>query len=99
MEVAEHLMRFTNSLATNMAVSFAPVSLKMPAGIEELITDFSREVLRSQPANIYTFGADYFKTLLHRREAQQAGAIWCLRDSLLGNAPVRCFPGFFSLLC
>ncbi|KAK2949610.1 putative radial spoke protein 7 [Blattamonas nauphoetae] len=36
---------------------------KIPDGLKEILKDFSREVLRDQPANIYTYGATYFGKL------------------------------------
>lgn len=56
-----------------MSVSFAPVRLEPPAGIEQLLYDFTKEVLRSQPADIAAFGAEYFKTLQLKEKAQSAG--------------------------
>lgn len=32
----------------------------VPQGFQELLADFTREVLREQPANIVEFGAHYF---------------------------------------
>jgi len=42
-------------------MQYAPKKLSVPAGWEQLLTDFSREVLKSQPAEIYAFASDYFK--------------------------------------
>ncbi|KAL6257062.1 hypothetical protein P5V15_011997 [Pogonomyrmex californicus] len=41
---------------------------KVPEGLRELCTDIAREVLRSQPRNIYCFIADYVEALLITRE-------------------------------
>ncbi|XP_011692809.1 PREDICTED: uncharacterized protein LOC105452946 isoform X2 [Wasmannia auropunctata] len=41
---------------------------KVPEGLRELCTDIAREVLRSQPRNIYCFVADYVEALLITRE-------------------------------
>ncbi|CAH0552516.1 unnamed protein product [Brassicogethes aeneus] len=40
----------------------------IPDGLKELISDISREVLRSQPEDIYMFVADYLDALLITRE-------------------------------
>ena len=40
------------------------------AGMEQLLYDFSREVLREQPANIHSFAAQYFANKI----AERAGA-------------------------
>ena len=37
--------------------------MPLPDGFKELITEFTREVLRNQPAKIYEFGAMYFADL------------------------------------
>ncbi|KAJ4445552.1 hypothetical protein ANN_12232 [Periplaneta americana] len=44
----------------------------VPEGLRELCTDISREVLRSQPTNMYQFIADYLDALLHTRETARA---------------------------
>ncbi|XP_051154699.1 uncharacterized protein LOC127277531 isoform X2 [Leptopilina boulardi] len=41
---------------------------RIPDGLRELCTDISREVLREQPKNIYSFIADYLEALLITRE-------------------------------
>ncbi|EFN72263.1 hypothetical protein EAG_07284 [Camponotus floridanus] len=41
---------------------------KVPEGLRELCADIAREVLRSQPRNIYCFVADYVEALLITRE-------------------------------
>ncbi|KAL6435861.1 hypothetical protein ACFW04_005615 [Cataglyphis niger] len=41
---------------------------EVPEGLRELCTDIAREVLRSQPRNIYCFVADYIEALLITRE-------------------------------
>lgn len=40
----------------------------VPDGLRELISDISREVLRSQPDDLYTFIADYLDALMITRE-------------------------------
>jgi len=32
----------------------------IPDGFPALLKDFTREILRNQPTNIYEFGAEYF---------------------------------------
>ncbi|KAL2742434.1 sperm surface protein Sp17-like [Vespula maculifrons] len=41
---------------------------KVPEGLRELCTDITREVLRSQPREMYSFIADYIDVLLITRE-------------------------------
>ncbi|KAF7396725.1 hypothetical protein HZH66_007587 [Vespula vulgaris] len=41
---------------------------KVPEGLRELCTDITREVLRSQPREMYSFIADYIDLLLITRE-------------------------------
>ncbi|XP_055346761.1 uncharacterized protein LOC129594183 [Paramacrobiotus metropolitanus] len=43
-------------------------AVHLPKGFRRLLDDFSREVLRQRPCNIYQFGADYFACLLCRRK-------------------------------
>ena len=35
----------------------------VPEDFPDLLHDFAREVLRDQPANIYEYGAQYFKAM------------------------------------
>ena len=35
----------------------------IPGSFPELLSDFTKEVLRNQPENIYEFGAFYFKAI------------------------------------
>lgn len=42
--------------------------VKMPDGLKELLSDISREVLRSQPDDPYDFIANYLETLMVVRE-------------------------------
>jgi len=51
----------------------------VPAEFPTLLKSFTREVLRSQPANIYEFGATYFEELQQLRDAGEGG----------GGAPQR----------
>lgn len=39
-------------------------SLAIPEGFPEILRDLTREVLRDQPDNVYTYGAAYFERLL-----------------------------------
>jgi len=38
----------------------------LPDELPKILKDFTKEVLRAQPANIYQFGADYFNTELRK---------------------------------
>uniref|UniRef100_A0A1I8GUB1 RIIa domain-containing protein n=1 Tax=Macrostomum lignano TaxID=282301 RepID=A0A1I8GUB1_9PLAT len=51
-----------------MSVPFSSTKLRVPRGFQSLLEGLAREVLRSQPADIYTFGAMYFEELIRRRE-------------------------------
>jgi len=42
--------------------------VKIPEGLNELLSDISREVLRSQPTKIYPFIADYLESMLLTRD-------------------------------
>lgn len=46
----------------------------VPDGLRELMTDISREVLRTQPENLYTFIADYLDALMITRENARVAA-------------------------
>ncbi|XP_030761977.1 uncharacterized protein LOC115886813 [Sitophilus oryzae] len=46
----------------------------IPEGLKELMSDISREVLRSQPENIYMFIADYLDALMITRENARVAA-------------------------
>lgn len=46
-----------------MSVSFAPTKLRVPEGFEEMLYEFAKSALREQPADINSYGADYFKKL------------------------------------
>ncbi|XP_072938465.1 uncharacterized protein [Epargyreus clarus] len=48
---------------------FESCRLALPEGLKELMSDISREVLRSQPENLYQFITDYLAALLDAREA------------------------------
>ncbi|CAH1796274.1 unnamed protein product [Owenia fusiformis] len=51
-----------------MAVPFSNTKLRVPRGFQNLLEGLAREVLRSQPNDIYSFGALYFENLLNVRE-------------------------------
>ncbi|CAH1115454.1 unnamed protein product [Psylliodes chrysocephalus] len=46
----------------------------IPDGLKELMSDISREVLRTQPQNMYAFIADYLEALLLTRENARVAA-------------------------
>lgn len=46
----------------------------IPDGLRELMNDISREVLRSQPEDVYTFIADYLDALMITRENARVAA-------------------------
>ena len=43
------------------------IRLSLPAGLEESLEGLAREVLRSQPKNLYKFAADHFEAKLKNR--------------------------------
>ncbi|KAK2153600.1 hypothetical protein LSH36_291g01006 [Paralvinella palmiformis] len=51
-----------------MAVPFSNTKLRVPRGFQNILEGLAREVLRSQPNDIYAFGAVYFEQLLKLRE-------------------------------
>ncbi|KAA6377962.1 MAG: putative radial spoke protein 7, partial [Streblomastix strix] len=48
---------------------------KIPEGLIKLLKDFTREVLRSQPPNIYVFGEQYFRELFEAQGASPNAAV------------------------
>ncbi|KOC60569.1 hypothetical protein WH47_07732 [Habropoda laboriosa] len=62
---------------------------KVPEGLRELCTDISREVLRSQPSNLYAFIAEYVDTLLITRENTKI-AVKVVNNILLGSQAILC---------
>jgi len=46
----------------------------IPEGFPALLKGFTREILRSQPENIYEFGARYFAQLVEQRQAEEEQA-------------------------
>jgi len=58
-----------------MAMQYAPNKLSVPPGWEQLLSDFAREMLRSQPADVYKFAVEHFKVKAKKEsEAAAAGA-------------------------
>lgn len=53
-----------------MAVPFSNTKLRVPRGFQNLLEGFAREVLRSQPEELYSFGAQYFEDLLKQRDGE-----------------------------
>eukprot|EP00105_Crassostrea_gigas_P034411 XP_019918559.1 PREDICTED: abnormal spindle-like microcephaly-associated protein homolog isoform X9 [Crassostrea gigas] len=51
-----------------MAVPFSNTKLRVPKGFQNILEGLARECLRSQPENIYEFGAKYFQQLIQVRE-------------------------------
>ncbi|XP_018054696.1 PREDICTED: uncharacterized protein LOC108691455 [Atta colombica] len=60
---------------------------KVPEGLRELCTDIAREVLRSQPRNIYCFIADYIEALLITRENAKV-AVKVVSNILFGSQAI-----------
>ena len=52
----------------DMSVPFSNTKLRVPNGFQNILEGFAREVLRSQPNDIFAFGAVYFEKLLKFRE-------------------------------
>jgi len=50
-----------------MAVPFSNTKLRVPKGFQNILEALAREVLRSQPENIFEFGATYFEKALSTR--------------------------------
>ena len=53
-----------------MAVPFSNTKLRVPRGFQNILEGLAREVLRSQPSDIYAFGAVYFERMLRERESE-----------------------------
>ncbi|KAJ8315978.1 hypothetical protein KUTeg_005992 [Tegillarca granosa] len=51
-----------------MAVPFSNTKLRVPKGFQNILEGIAREVLRSQPDNIFEFGAKYFEQCLRVRD-------------------------------
>jgi hypothetical protein len=43
------------------------IRLSMPSGLEDALEGLAREILRSQPKDLYEFSAQYFEGLLRKR--------------------------------
>ena len=59
-----------------MAVPFSNTKLRVPKGFQNILEGLAREVLRSQPENVYEFGASYFESLLRTRTGKWV-LCWC----------------------
>ncbi|XP_064618208.1 calcium-binding tyrosine phosphorylation-regulated protein-like isoform X3 [Liolophura sinensis] len=51
-----------------MAVPFSNTKLRVPKGFQNILEGLAREILRSQPNDLFDFGAVYFENLLKVRE-------------------------------
>ena len=47
------------------------MSFEIPAGLTDLLQDFTVAVLREKPADLVLFGADYFRILSENRQVNQ----------------------------
>lgn len=67
-------LRFGNLSTTKMAVPgpvpFSSTKLRVPRGFQNILEGLAREILRSQPEEIFKFGASYFAGLLEVREGK-----------------------------
>ncbi|XP_002731962.1 uncharacterized protein LOC100378057 [Saccoglossus kowalevskii] len=68
-----------------MATQRAHVKYKIPDGFESLLEGLTKEILRSQPENIYTFAADYFDSLINIRETTNTRKIETLVTSFTSS--------------
>lgn len=59
---------FEENNSLTMAVPFSNTKLRVPKGFQNILEGLARECLRSQPENIYEFGAKYFQQLIQVRE-------------------------------
>lgn len=48
----------------------APSHLKIPSGLQELMRNITKEVIKMQPKNMEAFIADYLETILKSRESR-----------------------------
>ena len=53
-----------------MAVPFSNTKLRVPKGFQNILEGLAREVLRTQPENIFEFGSQYFEKVLKYREGK-----------------------------
>ncbi|XP_048507252.1 sperm surface protein Sp17-like [Athalia rosae] len=60
---------------------------RLPEGLRELCSDISREVLRAQPEEIYSFIADYIDALLITRENAKV-AVRVVNNILIGSESI-----------
>ena len=70
-------------------ISCAP---EIPAGFLELLRDFTREVLRTQPLNIYSFGAKYFRRKLSEASGPGYVSSQCSADEHLDDSVSSLWP-------
>ena len=47
--------------------SFSAVKVQVPEGLEQVLYDLSREILRDQPSNIHAYAAAHFAGKLKNR--------------------------------
>ena len=47
------------------------MSFEIPAGLTDLLQDFTVAVLREKPADLVTFGAEYFRILSENRQVNK----------------------------
>ncbi|XP_046359470.1 sperm surface protein Sp17-like [Haliotis rufescens] len=52
-----------------MTVPLSDTRLRAPKGFPNILEGFAREVLRSQPKNVYAFGQQYFENVLRARDS------------------------------
>ncbi len=65
-EVAPTLQQLGN--ASNALPARYTTSLDIPTDFPVVLKEFTREILREQPANIYEFGAKYFADKISERK-------------------------------
>ena len=68
------------------------IRLSMPSGLEDALEGLAREILRSQPKDMYEFAAQYFEGLLIKRNKGNR----CKMISLNGISKI--YPFFLELL-
>jgi len=59
-----------NCLAVEMSSKYA-INYTIPPEFPNILKNFTREVLRAQPTNIYEFGAIYFRQLLQQQKKSE----------------------------
>ena len=63
MYLAANISSITLGMST-----FSAVKVQVPEGLEQVLYELSREVLRDQPANIYAYAAQYFQNKVAERK-------------------------------